>query len=268
MISPNSGKLTLRGGKNMSKQVVFHEDYYLEYTFDPAAKPGRMKAIMDELSDFTVITPLPATVEDVLLVHTDDHVTRVQNDYDEVYQSALLAVGGVLLAAEYAYNQQPMFAAIRPPGHHASPDGYWGFCYFNNIAIAVRSYCIHKKIQNALIVDFDLHFGDGSNNTFRNDPLVTYYACEGNTPNEFTSNLIDFLAQHGTVDFLAVSAGFDRHEDDWGKLLSTKDYQSIGSILKLYSEDHGGNRRFACLEGGYNHHVLGKNVRAFIEGFY
>ena len=268
MITPNSAKLMLKGRKDIHKQVIFHEDYYLEYTFDPAAEPGRMEAIMDELSDFSVISPSPATIEDVLLVHTEDHATRVQNDHDQVYQSALLAVGGALLAAENAYNQQPMFAVIRPPGHHASPDGYWGFCYFNNIAIAVRYYCIHKQVQNALIVDFDLHFGDGSNNTFRNDPLVTYYACDGNKSEEFISNLIDFLAQHGEVDFLAVSAGFDRHEDDWGKLLSTKDYRSIGTLLKSFSEDHGKNRRFACLEGGYNHTVLGKNVRAFIEGFY
>lgn len=252
----------------MAKQVIFHEDYYLEYTFDPAAKPGRMEAIMEELRDYSIISPTPATVEDVLLVHTEDHLSRVQNDLDQVYQNALLAVGGAMLAAEYAYNQQPIFAAIRPPGHHASPDGYWGFCYFNNVAIAVRYYCINKNIQNALIVDFDLHYGDGSNNTFRNDPLVTYYSGDGHTPEEFISNLIDFLAQHGDSEFLAVSAGFDRHEHDWGKLLSTEDYRTIGSLLKSYSEDHGQNRRFACLEGGYNHSVLGKNVRAFIEGFY
>jgi acetoin utilization deacetylase AcuC-like enzyme len=268
MITNNSAKLTLKGRKNMSKAVIFHEDYYLEYTFDPAAKPGRMEAIMEELSDFTIISPSPATIDDVLLVHTEDHVSRVRNESDRVYQSALLAVGGTLLAAEYGYNQQPMFALIRPPGHHASPDGYWGFCYFNNIAIAVRYYFNHKQMQNALIIDFDLHFGDGSHNTFQDDPLVTYYSGEGATPEEFIANLIDFLAQHGDVDFLAVSAGFDRHEDDWGNLLSTNDYRSIGSILKSFSEDHGDNRRFACLEGGYNHSVLGKNVRAFIEGFY
>ncbi len=268
MITPDSAKLTLKGRKNMSKQVIFHEGYYLEYTSDPAAKTGRMEAIMDELTDFSVITPSPATIEDVLLVHSEEHLVRVQNDYDQVYKCALLAVGGALLAADYAYNQQPIFAAIRPPGHHASPDGYWGFCYFNNVAIAVRYYCIQKQLRNALIVDFDLHFGDGSNNTFRNDPLVTYYAAEGTTPNDFIANLIDFLAQMSEVDFLAVSAGFDRHEADWGGLLSTNDYRSIGSILKTYSEDHGKNRRFACLEGGYNHSVLGKNVRAFIDGFY
>jgi acetoin utilization deacetylase AcuC-like enzyme len=258
----------MKGTKNMVKNVIFHEDYYLEYTFDPAAKPGRMEAIMEELRDFSIISPTPATVEDVLLVHTENHLSRVQNDYDQVYHTALLAVGGALLAAEYAYNQQAIFAAIRPPGHHASPDGYWGFCYFNNVAIAVRHCCINKNIQNALIVDFDLHFGDGSNNTFRNDPLVTYYSGQGYTSEEFISNLIDFLAQHGETEFLAVSAGFDRHEHDWGKLLSTEDYRTIGSILKTYSEDHGQNRRFASLEGGYNHAVLGKNVRAFIEGFY
>lgn len=248
----------------MKKQLIFHEKFYNEYTFDPAAKLGRMESIIKEFSDFEVLTPSPALEEDILLVHTEDHLIRVRNDLDEAYNIALLSVGGALLAADYALKHQPMFAVIRPPGHHASPDGFWGFCYFNNLAIAVR----HAALKNTIIIDFDLHFGDGSSNTFVNDHEVTYYACEGATSESLISNMEKFLSQQEDVDLLAVSAGFDRHLDDWGGLLSTEDYFTIGKILKSFDESECANRRFACLEGGYNHDVLGKNVRAFIDGFY
>ena len=252
----------------VKKEIIFHEQYYSVYTFDPASESGRMESIIEELTDFTTISPSYATDEDVLLVHSEKHLSRVKADRDQLYKIALLAVGGAILAAEYAYKQQPMFAAIRPPGHHASPTGYWGFCYFNNIAIAVRKILKEKGLTNALIIDYDLHFGDGSNNAFRSDSSVTYYACEGSTNGELIDNLKDFLELQSPVDILAVSAGFDRHVDDWGGLLTTDDYQIIGKILKDFSKNKASNRRFACLEGGYNHNVLGKNVRSFIEGFY
>jgi len=248
----------------MKKKIIFHEKFYNEYTFDPAAKQGRMESIIKEFSDFEVLTPSPALEKDILLVHTENHLIRVRNDLDEAYPIALLSVGGALLAADCALKHQPMFAVIRPPGHHASPDGFWGFCYFNNLAVAVR----HAALKNTIIIDFDLHFGDGSSNTFVNDSEITYYSCEGATSESLISNMEKFLSQQKDVAFLAVSAGFDRHIDDWGGLLSTDDYFTIGKILKSFDEDHGANRRFACLEGGYNHVVLGKNVRAFIDGFY
>ncbi len=248
----------------MKKQIIFHEKFYNEYTFDPAAKVGRMESIMKEFTDFKVLKPSPALEEDILLVHSEDHLIRVKNDLDEMYSIALLSVGGALLAADYALKHQPMFALIRPPGHHASPNGYWGFCYFNNLAIAVR----RAAIKNTVIIDFDLHFGDGSSNTFVNDKNVTYYACEGRTSESLISNLEEFLSQRDDVGLLAVSAGFDRHIDDWGGLLSTEDYFTIGKILKSFDENSGAKRRFACLEGGYNHDVLGKNARAFTDGFY
>ena len=66
----------------MKKQLIFHEKFYNEYTFDPAAKLGRMESIIKEFSDFGVLTPSSATEEDILLVHTEDHLIRVRNDLD------------------------------------------------------------------------------------------------------------------------------------------------------------------------------------------
>jgi acetoin utilization deacetylase AcuC-like enzyme len=73
-----------------------------------------------------------------------------------------------------------------------------------------------------------------------------------------------YLGGH-QADIIAVSAGFDRHVEDWGRLLTTEDYHAIGSAVREYAEQNCGGRRFGVLEGGYNHAVLGKNVRAFIE---
>ena len=79
---------------------------------------------------------------------------------------AILAAGATIEAAQSALNKEAAFALCRPPGHHASPDSCWGFCYFNNVAIAVRKLLAEGKVKRVLIVDFDLHYGDGTANTF------------------------------------------------------------------------------------------------------
>lgn len=240
-------------------KIVFHPDFYKVYASDPAAEAGRMEAIVKELSDYEFVQPERAKEEDVLLVHTREHYEFVKSD-EEVFDIAMLAVGGAILASEIAFSE-PAFALIRPPGHHASPDSAWGFCYFNNVAIAVKKMILEKKVRKAVIVDFDLHFGDGTANTFRNDKNVRYHHMIGRN----IEGIESFL-RNSEFEVVAVSAGFDRHKDDWGGLLETEDYTEIGKIIAEVCEEKDA-KRFAVLEGGYNHRVLGKNVRAFIKGF-
>uniref|UniRef100_A0A7C3YQS0 Histone deacetylase family protein n=1 Tax=Geoglobus ahangari TaxID=113653 RepID=A0A7C3YQS0_9EURY len=240
-------------------KIVFHPIFYTVYTSDPAAEAGRMEAIVEELKDFEFVEPEPAKEEDILLVHTRSHYEEVKS-MKKVYEVAIYAVGGAIKAAKIAFSE-PAFAAIRPPGHHASPGHFWGFCYFNNIAIAVRKLIKEGLIKKAVIVDFDLHFGDGTANTFGNDLNVTYFHMPGGDVN----SIDDFLKKE-EYDIIAVSAGFDRHKDDWGGILETEDYKEIGRIVKENAEEKCDGRRFAVLEGGYNHKVLGKNVRAFVLG--
>ncbi len=83
----------------------------------------------------------------------------------------------------------------------------------------------------------------------------------------FMSRISKKLSDESDYDILAVSAGFDRHVDDWGGQLTTKDYNAIGTLVRDASAKICKGRRFAVLEGGYNHSVLGKNVRSFLEGF-
>ncbi|WP_456369422.1 histone deacetylase family protein [Geoglobus sp.] len=241
-------------------KIVFHPEFIRVYTSDPAAEAGRMEAIVQEIEDYEFVKPEPADENDILLVHTARHLEWVRS-MREVYRLANLAAGGAILASRISFDE-PAFAAIRPPGHHASPDGSWGFCYFNNVAIAVQKLLAEGKIERAVIVDFDLHFGDGTANAFRDSGRVKYFHMSGSD----VSGIAEFL-ERTEYDVIAVSAGFDRAKDDWGGLLSREDYVEIGRIIREYAEENCGGRRFAVLEGGYNHAVLGKNVRAFPKGF-
>jgi len=249
-------------------QVVYHNRYREVYSSDPASAPGRIESILDELkTHFEFTESKQASEQDVLLVHSQDHVDYVRT-HRLTYEIALLAVGGAVKAAELAIQGEPTFALIRPPGHHASRGSSWGFCYFNNVAVAVEKLRVEGKVNKAVVVDVDLHYGDGTANIFALSPQVTYFHPEGISRQSYIDELNRFVSVRlGPFDILAVSAGFDRHEQDWGGLLKTEDYHTIGIILREFADNKCWGRRFAVLEGGYNHSVLGRNVRAFLDGF-
>ncbi len=245
--------------------MVYHKRYEEVYSRDPAAEAGRMKSISDVLRlQFEFVEPISADEEDLRLVHTSGHISSIKKL--RLYENSLLAVGGALRASEIAMDGEPSFGLIRPPGHHSSSSGCWGFCFFNNIAISVEKLRETGKIKNCCIVDIDLHYGDGTANIFASRPEVSYYHLSGGGRGEQLENLAEYLSLGKRCDMLAVSAGFDRHEEDWGGTLKTEDYEEIGKMLKDYAERECDGKRYAVLEGGYNHHVLGRNVRAFLEG--
>jgi acetoin utilization deacetylase AcuC-like enzyme len=243
-------------------KVVYHEDYNEVYSTDPASAPGRIQAVEKALrGKVTFVEPVAATQEDILKVHTPHHVRSVERE--GVYDIAALAAGGAMKAAQIGLTE-PCFALIRPPGHHASADSAWGFCYFNNMAIALEKLRRDGKIKKAFILDFDLHYGDGNVNILDRKGYVTIYNPTASNRNAYLKNVQDALAQTD-ADMIAVSAGFDNHEDDWGGLLKTEDYTYMGKLVRESAQrNHGGC--FGILEGGYNHSVLGRNVLAFVEG--
>jgi acetoin utilization deacetylase AcuC-like enzyme len=247
-------------------KVIFHPRFYESYTSDPAAAPARMEPMVKALDkEFKFIEPGPATERDLERVHGRSHIQFVKGEH-QVYEVGILAAGGAILAAEMAFEGQPAFGLIRPPGHHASPHSCWGFCYFNNMAIAIKKLISEKKIENALILDFDLHYGDGTSNTFSGSRSVSYFHPEGTRREGFLEEVKRCLQTERPYDIIAISAGFDRHEEDWGGLLKTEDYLTIGKMAKEASLDRCQGRRFGVLEGGYNHSVLGKNVKNFLQG--
>jgi len=246
--------------------VVYHKRYEEVYASDPAAALGRMKCILNELEGvFRFVEPSPCDETDLRLVHSQAHIDWVKQQ-GLTYEVAVLAVGGALKASELAMQGKSAFGLIRPPGHHASPDSSWGFCYFNNVAIAVEKLRRESVVKRVLIVDVDLHYGDGTANSFARVPQVMYHHIGGNNRESFLSDLERFLASQKECDVVAVSAGFDGHELDWGGLLKTEDYTAIGKVVRKYVDKTCSGRVFAVLEGGYNHNVLGRNVKALLEG--
>jgi acetoin utilization deacetylase AcuC-like enzyme len=246
-------------------KVIYHPRYEEVYSGDPAAAAGRMESILKEVSPhFEMAEAEPAAVDDISLVHSGEHIRYIQR-IGSTYEVALLAAGGAVKAAELAISGEPAFGLIRPPGHHASQDHCWGFCFFNNIAVSIARLRKDGKIKTAVILDIDLHFGDGTDNIFQGVPEVVYFHPESRDRQEFINNISQFL-ESAKADVVAVSAGFDRHEDDWGGLLKTEDYHTIGALVKRFSQRVCRGRRYGVLEGGYNHTVLGMNVKALPEG--
>jgi len=247
-------------------KIVYDERYCEVYASDPAAQPGRIESIHEELRGrFEFVKPEPAREEDLLLVHGKSHVNYV-GAHKLTYEIAALAVGGAIKASDLAVEGEPAFGLIRPPGHHASRDSSWGFCYFNNVAISVEKLRRGGKIRRALIVDIDLHYGDGTANIFSVVSDVTYFHVDGWSREQYLNNLSRRLETEKSFDIVAVSAGFDRHEQDWGGLLKTEDYYTIGKMIREFAEKTCSGKRYALLEGGYNHSVLGKNVRSLLDG--
>jgi acetoin utilization deacetylase AcuC-like enzyme len=132
------------------------------------------------------------------------------------------------------------------------------------MAIALCRLKKRDRIRKAFILDFDLHVGDGNINILEPKGFVTILNPGGQDRNVYLKTVLNAL-EKTDADMIAVSAGFDNHEADWGGLLKTEDYTTMGKWVREAARRNAGGC-FGILEGGYNHSVLGKNVLAFIEG--
>ncbi len=252
-------------------RVIYHP-YFNDpsYSSDPAAEEGRIQCIIDELnkvSGLNFLKPKPARRKELELVHDPHHIQNIKRRSKKLYRISKLSAGGAILAGESAYDGVPTFAVIRPPGHHASTDSNWGFCYFNNMAVAIEKLRFQGKITTAFIMDFDLHIGDGNINCLDDEANIKIINPTADERIDYLEEVKKYLEDADNYDILGISAGFDLHIDDWGGILETEDYRKLGDLLKNFSKEKCGAKRFALLEGGYNHKVLGKNVSAFIQGF-
>lgn len=252
-------------------KIIYSAKYEECYHTNPIENPDRVRIPAIELkkAGYEFVESTTATYDDVARVHGREHIERVRQR--GLYEAATMAAGGAIAAAELALSGEPAFALIRPPGHHASANRAWGLCFFNNMAIAVQS--IRPEAERILIIDIDLHFGDGTVSIFRGDSRVKI-VNPGSVDSNFDYLKMDSIGYFNQVedafkgfeaDIVGVSVGFDTYIEDWGGLLGTEDYEKIGRIIRIGSEKCGG-RRFALLEGGY-HPDLKENIKSFVRGY-
>jgi acetoin utilization deacetylase AcuC-like enzyme len=248
--------------------IVYHEGCLTPYFTSVAECPLRISSIHNKLKErYVTVAPSPASGDDIVRVHTPEHLERVQQEGIETYRTALLAAGGAICAAGLAFDKKTSFAVVRPPGHHAGRSRYGGFCFFNNIAVAVASLLKKGDIESAVIVDTDMHQGDGTQDIFSEDPAVSIVDIRANERTAYLEILEEKLGEIPRADILAVSAGFDLYVKDWGGLLETSDFQQIGYLLHKTALEKTGGRYFAVLEGGYFLESLARNALAFCQGF-
>ncbi len=215
---------------------------------------------------------------------------------------ARLAAGGTLAAVDavLAGRLQNAFAVVRPPGHHAEADRGMGFCLFNNVALAARHAQAVHGLERVLIVDWDLHHGNGTQAIFWSDPSVLYASVHegGSYPGSgsagergegpglgFTLNCplptysdgravlsaleaaLAPVARRFRPQLVLVSAGFDGHRDDplGTFLLEDADYTALTQLCLAIAGDHAGGRLVSVLEGGYGLQGLAGGAAAHVE---
>jgi acetoin utilization deacetylase AcuC-like enzyme len=181
------------------KAGLVYDSIYLEHdTGDHVENSQRLVATMSYLEEtgtkekLTLLSPRPASMEELELVHTPEYISYVKNkvekgggwlDPDTItcprsYEVALYAGGGLLTAVEAVMMGEVdnAFALVRPPGHHATHDRAMGFCIFNNVAIAAKFALSKFNLNRVLIADFDVHHGNGTQDAFYADPKVLYFS--------------------------------------------------------------------------------------------
>jgi len=255
-------------------KVVFHPLMVETYDDTPAGAPGRLNSSIEILRskrDYRFLQPAPASEAEICLAHDPMQIERVRrlgssSRTDRLFQMARLAAGGAILTAEIAVKGEPAFGLIRPPGHHASRSSSWGFCYFNNMAVALLNLRSRGLIRSAFVLDFDLHVGDGTLNILSGEKGFTIYNPSGLGDAGYLANVERALEKCPEVDVIAASAGFDQYIEDWGRNLSTRAYKKLGYLMYDFAEERCEGPRFGLLEGGYNFKDLGINIHAFCEG--
>jgi len=278
----------------MKTKIVYAEKC-LGYGTWHVEGPQRVKTTHEVLhaKGYEFMEPRPASDEEILSIHDADYLFNVKKGlvedsdtpaYKNIFEFASLSVGGALLASKING-----FSIMRPPGHHVGRSGNAlgvytrGFCYFNNIAIAVK-----ESGKKTLILDIDGHHGNGTQEIFQGDEKVSYISLH-QSPNypgtgSFTEgNCINFALPSdcggkryletlnkalGMMDLakfeaVAVSAGFDTHQGDLATLgLVVQDYFEIGKRVALLKKP-----AFFVLEGGYVGEKVGLDIDSFLRGY-
>lgn len=278
----------------MHTNIIFSEKClgYGQYHIEGPERVRKTAEILRS-KGYEFLKPEPASEEDLLKAHDMDYVWNVKKSlvddpdtpaYDNIFEFARLSAGGALLAARVNG-----FSLMRPPGHHAGKNGAAlgaytrGFCYFNNLAVAVKHL---NKVT--LILDIDGHHGNGTQEIFLGDEKVTYvslhrhpnYPGTGATSeknclnfplppdcgDELHAKTLDEALSSLDIDrfeLVAVSAGFDTHAGDLASLgLTEKGYSEIGKRIGALNKP-----TFFVLEGGYKGDAVGNDIDHLLKSY-
>lgn len=302
--------------------IVVDTRYQEHYTGrnhpERAARIGMLLTLVEEYRrpGITRLEPRPATPAEIALIHDPAHHDRVAAtaekgyfafDADtpvsaQSYATALLATGGLLTIIEAIMTREVDngFALVRPPGHHAERNRAMGFCLFNSVAIGAQYLREKFDLTRILVMDWDLHHGNGTQHSFYADPGVLYVSThqypyypgtgaaeeagqgqgEGYTVNlplpagwgdaEYQAlfqEVVDPICRQFDPQFVLISAGFDAHVRDplGGMEVTEEGFGAMARTLLRIARDHAQGRCAAILEGGYDLTGLQQSARRVLD---
>ncbi len=282
----------------------------------------RLEVVYEMLEDkemqgrFSILSPRPATREELELNHSSNYINQVASTAGRSYsmldpdtttspkswEAAQMAVGGVLLAVDKVIEGEiaNAFALVRPPGHHAESNKGMGFCLFNNVAVAAHYARRKYSLDRVLVVDWDLHHGNGTQNAFSEDPQVLYFSshqspyypgsgsideCGEGKGKGFTVNVPlpggqgdqDFTEIYGKIlkpivseynpQLILVSSGYDiYYQDPLGAMNVTPEgFAALTSLMMDMAQSSCQGKLVITLEGGYHLNGLRDSVKATLR---
>jgi acetoin utilization deacetylase AcuC-like enzyme len=310
-------------GTQTEMTLLYHDDrFQLHDTGQHPECAERLRVVAAHLrssgllKQVTCMPVMPATDADILRIHTADHLEtirqfsangggRIEVDTqmsDDSATVAALGCGAAVDAVRHVVEgkDKSAFCLVRPPGHHALPNAPMGFCLLNTAAVAARTAVQRFRLSRVLIVDWDVHHGNGTQDAFYEDENVYYFSAHRfpfypgtgrksesgrrsglgtvfNLPLKFGVSREDYRSAFESVlskaadacrpELVIVSAGFDAHfADPVGSLgLETEDFQWLTTAIMQVASTHASGRIVSLLEGGYHPQVLAECVETHVK---
>jgi len=306
-----------------SKALLYADPWFLRHETGPHPETAdRLRVVYSHLQSTGLVDRFDrgqirtATLDELLPVHGEEYIHQVERWAEsgggqvesdtvmspESYEVACRAAGTAIDAVEQVVSgkHQRALCLIRPPGHHALRDAPMGFCLFNNVAVAARYAINCMGLSRVLIVDWDVHHGNGTQDAFYEDGQVHFFSSHrspfypgtgladetgtgpglgtifnlplrfGITRQEFRErfhNMLQRAAAHAKPELILISAGFDAHRaDPIGSLgLESEDFCDLTRLVLDCAGQYCGGKIVSLLEGGYNLRALAESVEAHVE---